>query len=255
MNQLMGAGSDITMTSLDFLRDVINPARLEFGEPEVKNTHFVSRIEDELDDLPAVKIIYRFGNEMRTYDLNMDQMTLVGMRESKSVRRKVLEMLKSMSKKARQQQNEKIGIVEEASFVEIVSRSMNISSSGKLGMYQSIERKYGLTGLIPRYAIDAPSDATDGSSRPTKSLTQILNESGVGISARFAYVVLREAGIVERKSRPSSKGGAKEFWAVTVKGLMYGKNITTPNNQRETQPHFYESRASELVAIINNAMS
>lgn len=149
----------------------------------------------------------------------------------------------------------KLGITEAAGFVEIVSRSMNISNSGRLGMFKEIERLYGLPSLIPNYAIDAPSDAVDGSSRPTKSLTQILKESGAGITAKFAYVALQQAGIVERKSRPSSKGGDKEFWAVTVKGLLYGKNITSPNNQRETQPHFYESRAAELVTIITNTIS
>ncbi|WP_241253974.1 hypothetical protein [Proteus vulgaris] len=85
------------MSSLDFLNNIINPARIECGEPEVKNTHFIKRIEDELDDLPAVKSFYRYGNEVKTYDLNMDQLMLVGMRESKAVRRSVLATLKSLS--------------------------------------------------------------------------------------------------------------------------------------------------------------
>lgn len=85
-----------TMNSLDFLNQIINPARVCFGESEVKNTNFSAKIEDELDDLPAVKIIYRFGNEMRTYDLSVEQMTLVGMRESKAVRRQVLKMIKEV---------------------------------------------------------------------------------------------------------------------------------------------------------------
>lgn len=55
MNNLIGTQKDIVMSSLDFLNNIINPARIECGEPEVKNTHFIKRIEDELDDLPAVK--------------------------------------------------------------------------------------------------------------------------------------------------------------------------------------------------------
>ena len=98
MNQLIAMSSEMTMDSLDFLRDVINPARAEFGEPEVQNAKFVARVEDELDDLPAVKIIHRFGNEVRSYDLTIDQMMLVGMRESKAVRRKVRDRLNSMQK-------------------------------------------------------------------------------------------------------------------------------------------------------------
>lgn len=89
------------MNSLDFLNSVINPARVESGESEVKNAHFISRVEDELDDLPAVKIFNRFGNEVRTYDLTMRQMLLVGMRESKSVRRSVLAKLESMQEESK----------------------------------------------------------------------------------------------------------------------------------------------------------
>jgi phage antirepressor YoqD-like protein len=98
MNKLIKLNESGFMNSLDFLNEIINPERLKAGEPEVKNTHFSARIEDELDELPAVKIIYRFGNEMRTYDLTVDQMTLIGMRESKSVRRNILEILKRMDK-------------------------------------------------------------------------------------------------------------------------------------------------------------
>lgn len=91
-----------TMNSLDFLNSVINPARKESGEAEVQNAKFVSRVEDELDDLSAVKIFHRFGNEVRTYDLTMRQMLLVGMRESKSVRRSVLAKLESMQEESKQ---------------------------------------------------------------------------------------------------------------------------------------------------------
>jgi len=97
MNQLIAMSSEMTMDSLEFLREIINPSRLNLGEPEVQNSKFVARVEDELDDLPAVKIIHRFGNEVRSYDLTMKQMMLVGMRESKAVRRAVMAKLESMS--------------------------------------------------------------------------------------------------------------------------------------------------------------
>lgn len=85
------------MSSLDFLNDVINPAREKFGENSVRNRDFVARIEDEIDDLRAGEIIVRFGNNVTVYELSMEQMMLVGMRESKAVRRAVLEKLKAIS--------------------------------------------------------------------------------------------------------------------------------------------------------------
>lgn len=134
-------------------------------------------------------------------------------------------------------------------FAETAGRMLNMSNSGKLGMLQKIEKVYNIPPILPHYAIDAPSDAVDGSSRVTKSLTALLEENNVGMTAREVYPILERKGIVERKYR-KAKCGEKRFWNVTVYGLRYGKNITNPSNQRETQPHFYESRFKELLNII-----
>ena len=48
MNELMNAGNVITMSSLELL-EVINNVRKEFDEPIVENSHFLKRVEDELD--------------------------------------------------------------------------------------------------------------------------------------------------------------------------------------------------------------
>lgn len=56
--------------------------------------------EYKLDDLPAGKFITRFGNAMKVYDLTIDQMMLVGMRESKHVRRNIRDKLKELEKKS-----------------------------------------------------------------------------------------------------------------------------------------------------------
>ena len=92
---ILPKASGAIMTSIE-LRDIINTARSEFGESKVRNDQLVSRIEDELcGELGVCKIIAhpQSGAEMRYYDLTIDQCMLVGMRESKYVRRKVLEIL------------------------------------------------------------------------------------------------------------------------------------------------------------------
>ena len=97
-NLILPSTSGATMTSID-LRDVINTARIEFGETKVRNDQLVSRIEDELcGELGVCKIIAhpQSGVEMRYYDLTIDQCMLVGMRESKAVRRSVLQKLKEV---------------------------------------------------------------------------------------------------------------------------------------------------------------
>ena len=88
--------TDLTMSSLDFLNNYINPARESAGESAVQNRHFIARVEDEIDDLGAGKIITRFGNQMKVYELTIDQMMLVGMRESKHVRKKIRDRLKEL---------------------------------------------------------------------------------------------------------------------------------------------------------------
>ncbi len=143
--------------------------------------------------------------------------------------------------------NTQIGNV--LAFAETAGRMLNMSNSGKLGMLQKIEKEYNIPPILPHYAIDAPVDAVDGSSRVTKSLTALLEENNVGMTAREVYPILERKGIVDRKYR-KARCGEKRFWNVTVYGLRYGKNITNPSNQRETQPHFYESKFKELLNII-----
>ncbi len=84
-----------TMSSLDFLANIINPARAEFGESEHEPRHFLAKVEDELDLCATVKKFRLNSNQSKSYfyDLTTDQMMLVGMRESKAVRKKVLEVL------------------------------------------------------------------------------------------------------------------------------------------------------------------
>lgn len=141
--------------------------------------------------------------------------------------------------------------------LESASRMLNLSNSSKLGAYQKLQNFAGIPNLMPTYAIDAPSDSVDGSSRPTMSLSAILKEHSIPVSPQEAYRRLEEIGIVEHRLRRSTsrvaKGGVKQFWAVTTKGLAYGKNITNPGNPRETQPHFYDSRTSELMKLMMTA--
>lgn len=134
--------------------------------------------------------------------------------------------------------------------VESMRRTLNLSNSSAIGAYRKIEQHYGLPPMTPTYAIDAPSDAVDGSSRTTAALRTLLQRRGFPLKVQDAYRRLETAGIVVRMSRPSTKGPNKEFWSVTTKGLLFGKNMTSPGNPRETQSHFFESRADELLAMI-----
>ena len=96
MSELMTVGQALTMSSIELL-DLVNQSRASHGEAKIENRHFLARIEDELDgELPPRKNFTHPSNGLAIgyYDLTIDQCRLVGMRESKGVRRWVLERLK-----------------------------------------------------------------------------------------------------------------------------------------------------------------
>lgn len=93
--------NSLSMSSLVFLNTVINPAREEAGEGVLRNTEMVRKIQDELD-LTVADFLQatpdRGGTPQNYVFLSYEQMMLLGMRESKLVRKRVLEKLKGMSK-------------------------------------------------------------------------------------------------------------------------------------------------------------
>ncbi|EFH8163350.1 TPA: phage antirepressor N-terminal domain-containing protein [Escherichia coli] len=133
--------------------------------------------------------------------------------------------------------------------LEISRKLLHISDSSVLAGLRQLQRAAGLPDLLPGYTVDAPPDATGGSSEPTASLRQLLTEHGVKLSSQKAYARLAELGIVEQKTRTSTRG-EKHYWCLTEAGMEYGKNLTSPGNPRQTQPHFYEHRFKRLLELV-----
>jgi len=136
--------------------------------------------------------------------------------------------------------------------LEFIANSLRLPDSGKLGMYEKYCKHQApqLLPALPSYAVDSPTGSTAGSSEPTMPISNVVE--GI-MSAAKANKALDKAGLLEQRFRKSSNG-EKAFWSVTEKGLNYGKNITSPHNQRETQPHWYVSKKEDLVNIIKNNM-
>ncbi|HFV0418423.1 TPA: hypothetical protein ACH7UD_004861, partial [Escherichia coli] len=78
------------------------------GEAPVRNDQFLARVRDELDDCKSFATEQTFptvlitptggGRQMESITLTGDQLLLVGMRESKAVRRKVLDYIRRIEK-------------------------------------------------------------------------------------------------------------------------------------------------------------
>lgn len=94
MNQLIQSNIK-TMSSRELL-EIINQVRSDIGEPLLRLNSFNLKIEDELEGDHYTKNVVENSNQTISYiyDLTLDQCILIGMRESKSVRRSVLDILK-----------------------------------------------------------------------------------------------------------------------------------------------------------------
>ena len=136
--------------------------------------------------------------------------------------------------------------------MEVVARMLRLEGSAALGLVRKATEITAphLLPALPVYAIDAPAGAPAVSSEPTESLTALMARFRVGVSTRAGNLILQERGLLEKRTRPSSSGTAKSFWSITEKGLAFGKNISSPENPRETQPHWFSAKGEELLRVM-----
>lgn len=127
------------------------------------------------------------------------------------------------------------------------AEDLRFAPSALLGGYQKLEHHVGVAGLLPAYAVDAPPSNVTGSSEPTKSAGELLKNFGVGMSTQAFNKLLIQNGLLEERERPSTKG-VKKF--KVCKAPEFGKNLTSPSNPRETQPHWYVSRFADLLDLV-----
>ncbi|OZI31759.1 hypothetical protein CAL29_28225 [Bordetella genomosp. 10] len=148
-------------------------------------------------------------------------------------------------------------LVGELAIMECFTKLLRPAPSSQVAMLQHIGKRHSLdTSFLPAYVGDAAVDGPAGSSMPTASLTALLKEHGITTNVPAYNALLRDAGMLEERTRASKSGpgGKKHFWSITEQGLAYGKNITSPASQRETQPHWYVDRFAELHRIVTGRL-
>lgn len=122
-------------------------------------------------------------------------------------------------------------------------RVCRMSDTSKIRMYTSICEDLGVSSkFLPAYSEEAV----------TLSLTELLKRHNSQLSAKAANIILHSIGVLEKLTRPSTGGTVKEFWSITDAFLKYGKNETSPQNPRETQPLWYVETFSELMDLISS---
>jgi phage antirepressor YoqD-like protein len=85
------------MSSYEFLRDFINPARQQFNESPIRHNDFIAKIKDEIDeDLIYGNFVDSRNRDVSVIMLDFDSMISLGMRESKGVRKSIKARLKEI---------------------------------------------------------------------------------------------------------------------------------------------------------------
>nr|WP_112312741.1 MULTISPECIES: Rha family transcriptional regulator [unclassified Pseudomonas] len=142
-------------------------------------------------------------------------------------------------------------VIGEIAIMECFTRLLKPAASCQMQMLTKIAVNNGLDPkFLPDYAVDAPLDAAGGSSLPTKALTSLLKDNGIRMSPASFNKALQQAGLIKVMQRKNSKQEMVTFWAITDKGLRFGKNLTSPQSPRETQPHWYVDRFPELAGLV-----
>ena len=98
MSELMAVGQALTMSSIELL-ELVNQSRANHGETIVRHNDFLARCKDELDGEPYETFVESAKGRTPAFEairMTIDQCKLVGMRESKGVRRWVLERLNEL---------------------------------------------------------------------------------------------------------------------------------------------------------------
>jgi ribosomal protein L7/L12 len=159
--------------------------------------------------------------------------------------------------------NKNLGITEivetqtdrELKGLEFTFKHLRPSEASKIGMTKRLFKELDLkTSYLPEYSDE----------EHTFSAKTLLEKFEIKISVQQFNKKMIYAGFLETKTRKSSKYKTekdvdgkevkipilKEFKSLTEKGLEFGKNMISPKNQLESQPHYFENRFSELLKIL-----
>lgn len=127
---------------------------------------------------------------------------------------------------------------------KFIADDLRVNDVSRLGMYRDIHSQAGLpTGHILPYV---------KSNGVLKSATVLLKDNGSPMSAIKFNQRMVAKGLLEERTRPSSKGGVKKFKCLTSKGLEYGENLASPHNPKEVQPHYFDNGFAQLLELLND---
>lgn len=244
----------VSMSSLELV-EFINSKRKD-GEPRLTHKNLIAKVPRVLGTDQSAKFSADYldtrGRTQKCFIFPKREACLVAMSYSYELQALVFDRMTALEERERARalpSNPKI--VGELAILERFDRLLKPAPSSKMMMLAQIAANNGLDPkFLPGYATDAATDAAGGSSMPTKAVTALIKENGISSTAAAFNRALAVHGFLKTLTRLNSKRETVEFWGVTDKGLQYGKNLTSPQCPRETQPHWYVDRFLELADLI-----
>jgi phage regulator Rha-like protein/ribosomal protein L7/L12 len=216
--------------------------------------------------IEAIKNSKNRINEEKTYFLNEQQTTLIltFMRNNEIVKQFKITLVREFYKMRELLQNQNFSGNSQSEILQIEKEMIGLktaieilrpSEASKIGMTKTLFGKIGLeTSYLPEYSDE----------EHTYSAKTLLEKLEIKISVQQFNKKMISLGFLETKTRKSSKYKTekdvdgkevkipilKEFKSLTEKGLKFGKNMISPKNQLESQPHYFENRFSELLELL-----
>ena len=174
------------------------------------------------------------------YSLTPKGMLILASGYDAKLREKLVDMVEAYHNKEKNEEiNERLKqqslIDQKIKVVSWVSDYLRLNDVSRLKLAKETVEPFGIS--LPDYM---PSKGV------YHSATYLLEQNGAQIKAHAFNQLAFANGILERMSRPS-KDGEKRFWNITEKGKFYGENVSSPENPRETQPMWYDSKFKELL--------
>jgi hypothetical protein len=244
----------VTMSGLELV-EYINSQR-NADEPELRHDNFLAKVPLVLGAVVALNFqgYYKASNGKQNlcYRFPKREACLMAMSYSYELQGRVFDRMTALETQAQTERSSSPKLIGELAIMECYTRLLRPASSSQVAMLTKIAKQNGLdAAFLPSYIVDAPGDASPGSSLSTASLTYLLKANGISANVYAYNMLLRDAGMLEACERQSTskgaKNGIKRFWCVTERGL--GKNLTNPSSPRQTQPHWYVDRFAELHRI------
>ncbi|WP_235896032.1 ORF6N domain-containing protein [Yersinia alsatica] len=211
---------------------MVNEARKACGEKTIRNNDFVARIKDELEGETYENFVgQKNGADIEIIDMQMKQALRVSARESKAVRRSLVDKLEAMQKPN--------PIHRELSTMEILRIAME-SEQGRIAEKERADTAIRAKGQISRKREASAMGKLSAATRRCRELEERLGEStkdatitkvenATGIKKTFKYAALRKwcrDNGTEARSVADERYGSVKSWPAGAWLTVYGIDLT-----------------------------